>query len=167
MRFLMMTTNDPNNPPAPPTPELYQAMGKLIEELSREGVLLATGGLDPHPTRIQSSGGKINVLDGPFTEAKEAVVGFALIEARSKEEAIEYSKRFWRTVTSEAGASVGLGAFALELRVLVDRVFARAGLVGFDFGMCITPVLRTAAGARGPADARVRTRWPRSTRSAA
>ncbi len=103
MRFLMMTTNDPSKPAPPPTPELYAEMGKLIEELSREGVLLATGGLDPHPTRIQSSGGKINVIDGPYAEAKEAVVGFALIEARSKAEAIEYSKRFWRTVGDGEG----------------------------------------------------------------
>ncbi len=103
MRFLMMTTNDTSKPLPPPTPELYAEMGKLIEELSREGVLLATGGLDPRPTRIQSSGGKVNVLDGPYAEAKEAVVGFALIEARSKEEAIEYSKRFWRTVGDGEG----------------------------------------------------------------
>ncbi len=103
MRFLMMTTNDPSKPSAPPTPELYAEMGKLIEELSREGVLLATGGLDPRPTRIQSAGGKINVIDGPYAEAKEAVVGFALIEARSKEEAVEYSKRVWRTVGDGEG----------------------------------------------------------------
>ncbi len=103
MRFLMMTTNDSSKPAPPPTPELYTEMGKLIEQLSREGVLLATGGLDPHPTRIQSSGGKVNVIDGPYAEAKEAVVGFALIEARSKQEAIEYSKRFWRTVGDGEG----------------------------------------------------------------
>ena len=59
-------------------------MGKFIEEMTQAGVLLATGGLEPGGTRITSSGGKITVTDGPFTEAKEAIVGFALIEARSR-----------------------------------------------------------------------------------
>jgi hypothetical protein len=103
MRFLMMTTGDSSTAPAPPSPELYAEMGKLIEEMTKSGVLLATGGLDPRATRIKSSGGKITVTDGPFTEAKEAVVGFALIEARSKEEAIEYSRRFWKVVGDGEG----------------------------------------------------------------
>ncbi len=104
MQFLMMTTGDPSTTGAPPSPELYMEMGKLIEEMTKAGVLLATGGLDPqHSTRIKSSGGKITVTDGPFAEAKEAVVGFALIEAKSKEEAIEYSKRFWKVVGDGEG----------------------------------------------------------------
>lgn len=103
MRFLMMTTSDATEAPVPPTPELYAAMDKLIQEMTQAGVLLATGGLDPRATRIKNSGGKITVTDGPFTEAKEAVVGFALIEAKSKEEAIEYSKRFWSVVGDGAG----------------------------------------------------------------
>jgi hypothetical protein len=103
MRFLMMTTNDPSAPPAPPTPELYAEMGKLVEELTKAGVVLATGGLDPRPTHIKSSGGKITVTDGPFTEAKEAIVGFALVEAKSKEEAIEYSKRFCKVAGDGEG----------------------------------------------------------------
>jgi len=103
MRFLMMTTNDQNKASTPPTPELYAEMGKLIEEMTKAGVLLATGGLAPHPTHIKNAGGKITVTDGPFTEAKEAVVGFALIEAKSKEEAIEYSRRFWGVVGEGEG----------------------------------------------------------------
>ena len=103
MRFLMMTTNDQSSPLTPPTPEMYAEMGKLIEEMTKAGVLLATGGLEPNAIRIQNSGGKITVTDGPFTEAKEAVVGFALIEAKSKEEAIEYSKRFWSVVGDGQG----------------------------------------------------------------
>ena len=104
MRFLMMTTNDSSQPSTPPSPEMYAAMGKLLEEMTRAGVLLATGGLDPQQaTRIKNENGKITVTDGPFTEAKEAVVGFALIEAKSKEEAIEYSKRFWSVVGNGQG----------------------------------------------------------------
>lgn len=103
MRFLMMTTTDQSTPSAPPTPELYAEMGKLIEEMTKAGVLLATGGLDPRPTHIKNAGGKITVTDGPFTESKEAIVGFALIEAKSKEEAVEYSKRFWSVVGEGQG----------------------------------------------------------------
>jgi len=99
----MMTQDDPSVPAAPPTQEMYVAMGKFIEEMTKEGVLLATGGLDPRATRIKSAGGKVTITDGPFTEAKEAVVGFALIEAKSKEEAVEYSKRFWQVVGDGVG----------------------------------------------------------------
>ena len=103
MRYMMMTKNDPNHPVDPPTPEMYAAMGKLIEEMTKAGVLLATGGLAPNPTQVISSGGKVNITDGPFTEAKEAVVGFALVEATSKEEAIEFSRRFWQGAGDGAG----------------------------------------------------------------
>ena len=64
-------------------------MGKFIEEMTKAGVLLATGGLDPNGIHIKSSGGEITVTDGPFAEAKEAVVGFALIDVRTQEEAVE------------------------------------------------------------------------------
>lgn len=103
MRFMMMTTNDPNEPMSPPTPEMYAEMGKLIEEMAKAGVLLATGGLSPTPIRVKSAGGKLTVTDGPFTEAKEGVVGFALIEAKSKEEALEFSKRFWQVAGDGQG----------------------------------------------------------------
>lgn len=103
MRFMMMTTNDPNEPMSPPTPEMYAEMGKLIEEMSKAGVLLATGGLSPTPIRVKSSGGKLTVTDGPFAEAKEGVVGFALIEAKSKEEALEFSRRFWQVAGDGQG----------------------------------------------------------------
>ncbi len=97
MQFLMMTTGDTSTTGNPPTPEVYAEMDKLIEEMSKAGVLLASGGFDPqHATRVKSSGGKITVTDGPFAEAKEGIVGFALIKARSKEEALEYSMRFWQ-----------------------------------------------------------------------
>ena len=67
MRYMMMTKNDPNHPISPPTPEMYAAMGKLIEEMTKAGVLLATGGLGPNPTQVISSGGKVIITDGPFT----------------------------------------------------------------------------------------------------
>jgi hypothetical protein len=99
MRFLMTTSAGD-----PPDEQMMSEMGRLVEELSRAGVLLATGGLDPMGTRVTSSGGKITMTDGPFTEAKEAIVSFALIDVRSKEEAIELSKRFWQIAGNGEGA---------------------------------------------------------------
>lgn len=104
MRFMLMTSNDPKVEMTPPSPEMYAEMGKLIEEMTRAGVLLATGGLETTPTRVKSSNGKFEIMDGPFTEAKEAVVGFALIEAKSREEAIEFSRRFWKVAGNGQGS---------------------------------------------------------------
>lgn len=102
MRFMMMTTDD-GSEQAPPDETMQVEMGRFIEEMSRSGVLLATGGLEPGGTRIKASGGKITVTDGPFAEAKEAVVGFALVEVRTREEAIELSKRFFGIVGDGEG----------------------------------------------------------------
>jgi hypothetical protein len=98
MRFLMTT----NAGATPPDDVMYEEMGKLVAELSSAGVLLATGGLG-EPTHIKSSGNKITATDGPYTEAKEMIVSFALIEARSKEEAVELSKRFWKIAREGEG----------------------------------------------------------------
>jgi hypothetical protein len=91
MRFLMTTSAGD-----PPDEKMMTEMGRLVEELSRAGVLLATGGLGQEGSHITSKGGKITVTDGPFTEAKEAIISFALIDVRSKEEAIELARRFWQ-----------------------------------------------------------------------
>jgi hypothetical protein len=73
-------------------------MGRFIDELSASGVLLATGGLGQSGFRVTSTGGEITVTDGPYAEAKEAVAGFALVEVRSEEEALELTRRFRRIV---------------------------------------------------------------------
>ncbi len=91
MRFLLTTYGGGT----PPDDEMFAEMGKFVQEMTSAGVLLATGGLD-QGTHITSSGGKVTITDGPFTEAKEVIVSFALIDVRSKEEAIEMSKRFWK-----------------------------------------------------------------------
>jgi hypothetical protein len=96
MRYLMTSLNSPTTPQ--PDEQLFAEMGRFIAEMSAAGVLLATGGLDPNATRLTSTGDEITVVDGPFTEAKEAVAGFALVEAGSKEEAIELARRFRKIV---------------------------------------------------------------------
>ena len=96
MRFLGYTLGDPSIPIPPPTPELMDEMGKFIEEATKAGVLVATGGLGPADEGIKVSlhDGKFTVLDGPFTEAKELIGGWALMETRDRDEAIEWTKRF-------------------------------------------------------------------------
>ncbi|WP_248965977.1 YciI family protein [Sphaerisporangium perillae] len=99
MRFLMTTKAGV----AAPDERVHVEMAAFVEEMMRAGVVLATGGLDPAGTHISASGGEITVTDGPFTEAKEAIVSFALVEVRSKEEAIEISRRFWKIVGDGEG----------------------------------------------------------------
>jgi hypothetical protein len=80
----------------PPTPEHIAAMAALIEESMKSGELLATEGCLPTAlgARVRLSGGTVTVTDGPFSESKEVVGGFAILQANSKNEAIEMVKRF-------------------------------------------------------------------------
>jgi hypothetical protein len=97
MRFLMTTTAGD-----PPDEQMMADMGKFVTELSQAGVLLATGGLD-QGSRVTAKDGQVTVTDGPFAEAKEAIISFALIDVRSKDEAIELSKRFWQITRNGTG----------------------------------------------------------------
>jgi hypothetical protein len=94
MKFLMTYETDPKA--APPTPEKMAAIGKFTEEMMRSGVVIMTGGLvrPTHGTRVKLQAGKFSVTDGPYPETKELIDGFALIQANSKEEAIEQARRF-------------------------------------------------------------------------
>jgi hypothetical protein len=85
MRFLGYTIGDDSTPLPTPTPELFAAMGTFM-----------TGGLAPSSegTTIRLADGTFAITDGPYTEAKELIGGWALLECASKEEAIEWSKRF-------------------------------------------------------------------------
>jgi hypothetical protein len=96
MRFLMVHRLDERRPGAfAPSPEVIAGVGQLMEEMTRGGVLLAAEGVLPSSkgALVRFEGGKRTVTDGPFTEAKEVIGGFALIQARSKEEAIEWASR--------------------------------------------------------------------------
>ena len=94
MRFLSIFTSEEQD--TPPSEEEVAEMGKLIEEFAKAGSLVSTEGCLPTAlgARVRRTGGEYTVRDGPFTEAKEVVGGFAVLEAASKEEAIELAKRF-------------------------------------------------------------------------
>ena len=99
MRFMIIVkaTADSEAGRFPPNPEpLFQAMAAYHEELSRAGALLDASGLQPSSKgwRVRFEGGKRTVVDGPFTESKELVAGYTLIQTRTREEAIEWSRRF-------------------------------------------------------------------------
>jgi len=93
MKFLMTYEQTMK---VPPTPEKMAAIGAFSQEMSQSGVLLMTGGLQ-RPTKgthVKLAGSDFTVTDGPFAETKELIDGFALIQVKSKEEAIEVARRF-------------------------------------------------------------------------
>ena len=97
MRFLGYTlANEAETPIEPPRPELYEEMGKFVQEAIAAGVIVATGGIAPtsEGVKISLKNGEFSVVDGPFAEAKELVGGWALMECRDLDEAVEWSKRF-------------------------------------------------------------------------
>jgi hypothetical protein len=95
MQFLVYDPNwDPNAAVEPPTPEMMEEMGKFIGEAMQAGKVVTTGAVFPTGTRLKLSNGEFSVTDGPFIELKELTAGFALIQADSLEEAIEWCKRF-------------------------------------------------------------------------
>jgi hypothetical protein len=94
MRYLMLSKTGDNEPDE----KLFTEMAAFIEEMTAAGVVLATGGLDPAGFKLTSQDGDISLTDGPFTEAKEAIGGFALVEVRTREEAIEIGRRFLKIV---------------------------------------------------------------------
>ena len=98
MKFLSLYKSVERN--TPPSPEEMTKMGKLVEEGMKAGWLLGTEGCLPSAlgARVRSSNGKLTVTDGPFTESKEVVGGFAILQASSKEEAIQLAKDFLQVV---------------------------------------------------------------------
>lgn len=94
MRFMMLVKHTENS--GPPPKELMDAIAILREEAIKNGTMLGNGGLAPtaQSTRVRLSKGRLTVTDGPFTEAKEVVGGYAQFEMKSKEEAIQGAVRF-------------------------------------------------------------------------
>jgi hypothetical protein len=97
MRFFCVSKSDEKTETgAPPDEAMLATMGEFVQEQMKDGVLLATDGLHPSTkgARIRVSRGKVTVTDGPFAEAKEVIASYALIQVKSKEEAIERVTRF-------------------------------------------------------------------------
>ena len=130
MRFMIIRKADAQTEAgAMPSTELLAAMGKYMEEMGKAGILLGGEGLHPSSkaTRITFSGGKPTVVDGPFAETKELVAGYSLIQVKSREEALDWVKR-WPVEDADGNAS-------LELRQIFEAE---------DFGEAFTPELREA-----------------------
>ena len=99
MRFMIIVKATPDSEAGrfPPDPEpLFQAMAAFHEELARAGALLDASGLQPSSRgwRVQYEGSKRSIVDGPFTESKELIAGYTLIQTRTREEALEWSRRY-------------------------------------------------------------------------
>jgi hypothetical protein len=128
MRFMILRMADKNTEAgAVPNKALFAAMGQYMDEMAKAGVLLAGDGLQPSAkgARVKFSGGRPTVIDGPFTEAKELIAGFAMIDVKSKAEAIEWVRR-WPALDAD-------GAVELEIRQVYEAA---------DFGEEFTPDMR-------------------------
>jgi len=96
MRFMMIVKANPDSEAGVlPSGELIEAMGKFNEEMVKAGVMLEGEGLQSSAkgARVRFSGKKVTVIDGPFTESKELIAGFWIVQVKSKEEAIEWASR--------------------------------------------------------------------------
>ncbi|MEP6672819.1 MAG: YciI family protein [Chthoniobacter sp.] len=126
MKYMMIVKLDGNSEDArqyeagtPPPEDFQQAIGKLIEKMLQSGVLVGTGGLRPlaDGARIQVSGGKLSVTDGPYIESKEIIGGYAILDVGSKKEALQWSEEFMQIHIDLLGSSwVG----ELEIRQMSD-----------------------------------------------
>ncbi len=127
MRFMVMVKADENSEAGiMPSEELLAEMGKFNEELANAGVLLAGEGLQPSSkgARVHFSGKDRHVVDGPFTETKELIAGFWVLQVKSLDEAIEWVKRCPNPMEGES---------QIEIRQVFEAE---------DFGEEFTPELR-------------------------
>jgi hypothetical protein len=127
MRFMILRKADAKTEAGVlPSEELIATMGRYIEELNAAGVFLDGEGLHGSSSgaRVRFSGGRPTVIDGPFTEAKELIAGYMTIQVKSREEAIEWARRW--------PASDGDGELELEVRQVFEPQ---------DFGENLTPEL--------------------------
>ena len=103
----------------PPEPKLEAEMGKLIEKMAKSGALVDTGGLLPAAkgAKIRASRGKLAVTDGPFIESKEVIGGYAILRAKSKEEALKMGTDFMQLHIDVLGSEFD---GELEIRQMFD-----------------------------------------------
>ena len=128
MRFMILRKEDKNTEGGTlPSKALLEAMGKYMEEMGQAGVLQSAEGLQDSSkgVRIKFSNGKPALTAGPFADAKESIAGFCIIQAKSKEEALDWAKR-WPAIDAD-------GEVELEVRQIHEAE---------DFGADFTPELR-------------------------
>jgi hypothetical protein len=100
MRFMMLLKHAEKavqgDKPVPPPQKLMDKLAELSEEAVKSGAMIANGALGPTAvsSRVRLSGGKVIIIDGPFAEGKEIVGGFAILDYRSKEEAVEGARQY-------------------------------------------------------------------------
>jgi hypothetical protein len=130
MRFLSMVRIDENSGQRP-SERLMREMGKLMEEMIQSGQLIATGGLLPtsQAVRMRSNRGKVSTTDGPFTETKEVVGGYAILEAANMAEAKEITRRFLEVHGDEWNVEC-------EVRPLAGPEFGVRGLNPSEMQAC-------------------------------
>jgi hypothetical protein len=126
MKYLMMVKLDPHTDEGrryetgtPPDPRLMAAMGKYSEDMAKAGILVGTGGLLPSSTgaRVRAADGRLSVTDGPFVESKELIGGYAIIDAASRERAIELGQQFMQIHVDVLGPGY---RGELEIRQMYD-----------------------------------------------
>jgi hypothetical protein len=125
MRFLIIRKADAfTEGEDTPTPELFAAMGRYMEEMAKAGVLLSGDGLMPsrNGARVKFHAGTPTVTDGPFAETKELVAGFSIIQVGSREEAVEWVRK-WPQIDGD-------GEVEIEIRQIYEAD---------DFGAAFTP----------------------------
>jgi hypothetical protein len=112
MRFMMFIKIQPDLYDAEQKPEDFERMGRYNDELEKAGALLALDGLQPETlgARVEFAGGSPTVIDGPYTEAKEIIGGYWIIQTKTREEAIEWASR----------VPVNAGEVAVELRQIFE-----------------------------------------------
>jgi hypothetical protein len=118
MRFMVMVKSTKDSEAGvPPSPRLMAGMGRLSEAMTKAGNLLTSDGLQPSSkgARIRYAGGKRTVTDGPFIEVKELIGGYAIVQAGSKEEAIELANR-----VVDIHIDAGVAEIDMEIRPLFD-----------------------------------------------
>jgi hypothetical protein len=130
MRFMIIRRADAQTEAgALPTAELMDAMGRYMEEMGNAGILRGGTGLHPSAkgARVKFDGGRPAVIDGPFTETKELIAGYHIIDVPTLEDAIAWTRK-WPTLDAD-------GAVELEIRPLIEPE---------DFGEAFTEEMRRA-----------------------
>lgn len=113
MRFLgLLKATKHSEAGTPPSPELMERMGKFLDAIKNAGVLVVSEGLTPsaNGVRVRVSGDQRTLIDGPFTESKELVASYAILEAKSMDEAVEWTTKFLKV----------LGEGECEIRPIFD-----------------------------------------------